>query len=217
MSIIAKIIQILFKQNCLLCRQDSDETVCNYCSNDLIKSLNFSKETVQLDQDYEYYYLLKYSPEVKFLLKKLKFNKDLIVMSIFEKLIASWWSSFAKNHLSDVDSIVVVPIHRFRYLYRGFNQSEVFAQYISESCGISTTFDHCKRVKYTKAQAKSSKERRSSQLAGVFKLVKPLKANHLLVFDDVLTTGSTLKEFISTIKAASEIKKISVITLVRAG
>jgi len=51
----------------------------------------------------------------------------------------------------------------------------------------------------------------------VFKLKKPITEKHLIVFDDVFTTGSTLKEFISTISKGSEIEKISVVTLVRAG
>jgi predicted amidophosphoribosyltransferase len=72
-------------------------------------------------------------------------------------------------------------------------------------------------VKYTKPQSKSSKAQRAEQISGVFELTKPIVAKHLIVFDDVFTTGSTLKEFVATISNGSEIKKVSVVTLVRAG
>jgi competence protein ComFC len=217
MSIITKLCKILFRQNCLLCKQSSDDIVCNYCFTDMANHLHLDKEVVELDQEYDYYYLSKYSSEIKYLLQKFKFNKDLLIVPVFEKLFDTWWSSFASEHLADVDAIAVVPSHRLRYLYRGFNQAEVMAQSIAGKIGITTTFEHYKRVKYTKPQSKSSKAQRAEQILGVFELTKPITAKHLIVFDDVFTTGSTLKEFIETINAGSEIEKISVVTLVRAG
>ncbi len=96
--------------------------------------LHLDKEKVELDQKFNYYYLSAYSSEIKFLLQKFKFNKDLLIVPIFEKLFDKWWSSFAKNeHLADLDAIAVVPRHRLRYLYRGFNQSEVIAQFIADT------------------------------------------------------------------------------------
>lgn len=217
MSIITKLYKILFKQNCLLCKQSSDDIVCDYCFTDMATHLHFEKEVIDLDQQYDYYYLANYSPEIKLLLQKFKFNKDLLIVPIFEKLFDNWWSHFANNYLASVDTIAVVPSHRMRYLYRGFNQAEVIAQQIANKINIATTFTNYKRAKYTKPQSKSSKIQRSAQIFGVFKLLEPIKAKHLIVFDDVLTTGSTLKELITTIKTGSEIEKISVVTLVRAG
>jgi competence protein ComFC len=217
MTIITKLCKILFRQSCLLCKQSSDDLVCNYCFNDIATHLHLEKEAVELDQEHDYYYLSKYTPEIKFLLQKFKFNKDLLIVPVFEKLFDKWWSSFASQHLDSVDAIAVVPSHRLRYLYRGFNQAEVMAQSIADKMGIITTFEHYKRAKYTKPQSKSSKSQRAEQISGVFKLTKPITEKHLIVFDDVFTTGSTLKEFISTISKGSEIEKISVVTLVRAG
>lgn len=217
MSIITKLCKILFRQNCLLCKQSSDAVVCDYCFNHMASHLHFSKEQVELGQEYDYYYLSNYSPEIKFLLQKFKFNKDLLIVPVFEKLFDTWWSNFANKHLVDADAIAVVPSHRLRYLYRGFNQAEVIAQSIAEKINIATTFADYKRAKYTKPQSKSSKSQRTEQISGVFKLTRSIKAKHLIVFDDVLTTGSTLKEFITTINAGSEIEKISIVTLVRAG
>ena len=150
--------------------------------------------------------------------KKSSFNGQFVQDLHFSpKLIKHWWLKFAQENLSDTDAIAVVPIHKLRYLYRGFNQAEIIGQSFADMLGVNTTFECYKRIKYTKSQSKSSKSQRIEQISGVFKLLKPIKSKHLIVFDDVLTTGSTLKEFISTIKKSSEIDKISIVTLVRAG
>jgi ComF family protein len=216
-KVISELIKSFTKQICLLCHQSSDEVICDYCFNDMGNHLHFSKEVVELDQEYDYYHLSGYSAEIKFLLQKFKFNKDLLIVPVFEKLFDKWWGEFASKHLDTVDAIAVVPSHRLRYLYRGFNQAEVIAQSIADKLAIRTTFIDYKRVRYTKPQSKSSKVQRAEQIAGVFELTKPITAKHLIVFDDVFTTGSTLKEFIKTIKVGSDIEKISVVTLIRAG
>lgn len=215
MRIITKLLKILFKQNCLLCKQSSDSVVCDYCLSYLQKDLNFEKQRLDLGGEYDYYHLLNYSPEVRYLLQKFKFHKDLLVGQVFNSIVRLWWDRLVTSNFSDVDAIAVVPIHRYRYLYRGFNQAEVLAQQLAEYSGIATTFENYSRVKYTKSQAKSSKQKRAEQIKGVFHLDKPIKAKHLLVFDDVLTTGSTMAEFIETISKGNNIDKVSVVTLVR--
>lgn len=210
MKIITKIVKILSNQNCLLCKQTASDLICNYCFESLIEQLNFQKQQIELNSSFDYFYLLKYTPEVRFLLQRFKFNKDLLAGEIFSKLIRCWWDIIAQQHFKDVNAIAVVPIHRFRYLYRGFNQAEVLAKSLSEYTNIKTTFENYSRIKYTKSQAKSSKQTRALQIKGVFSLTKPFVAKHLLVFDDVLTTGSTLSEFIETITKVSQIEQVSI-------
>ncbi|ASG68600.1 hypothetical protein fh0823_16440 [Francisella halioticida] len=75
--------KFLFKQNCLLCKQSSNDIICNYCFDNLLKHLNFEKQEINLGQEYDYYHLLKYSAEVKYLLQKFKFQKDLLSGNIY--------------------------------------------------------------------------------------------------------------------------------------
>ncbi|AIT10282.1 amidophosphoribosyltransferase [Candidatus Francisella endociliophora] len=210
-----KLIKLGFRENCILCKQSAEGVVCNYCLSGLQKDINIQHQKLDFGLECDYYHLLNYSAEVRYLLQKLKFHKDLLVTQVFSKLIIYWWDQVCGKYFVDVDAIAVVPIHRYRYLYRGFNQAEVLAQKLAEYTDIATTFESYSRIKYTKSQAKSSKQKRAEQIKGVFHLDKPMKANHLLVFDDVLTTGSTMKEFIQTIVNDSNIEKISVVTLVR--
>lgn len=215
MKIITKILQILSIQNCLLCRQSAEDIVCNYCLHNLEEDLNTQQYKLDFDIEYDYYHLLSYTTEVRYLLQKLKFQKDLLVAQVFSKLMQKWWDKMANIYFSDVDAIATVPIHRLRYIYRGFNQSELLASELAEYADIRTVFSNYSRTKYTKSQAKSSKQKRASQIKNVFKLKEPVRAKHLLVFDDVLTTGATIREFIETISEGSQIDKISIVTLVR--
>ncbi|MBK2095599.1 ComF family protein [Francisella philomiragia] len=215
MKIITKILQILSIQNCLLCRQSAEDIVCNYCLHNLEEDLNTQKYKLDFNIEYDYYHLLSYTTEVRYLLQKFKFQKDLLVAQVFSKLMQKWWDKMANIYFSDVDAIATVPIHRLRYIYRGFNQSELLASELAEYADIKTVISNYSRIKYTKSQAKSSKQKRASQIKNVFKLSETIKAKHLLVFDDVLTTGATIREFIETISKDSQIDKISIVTLVR--
>ncbi|MBK2268221.1 ComF family protein [Francisella philomiragia] len=215
MKIITKILQILSIQNCLLCRQSAEDIVCNYCLHNLEEDLNTQQYKLDFDIEYDYYHLLSYTTEVRYLLQKFKFQKDLLVMQVFSKLMQKWWDKMVDKYFADVDAIAVVPIHRFRYIYRGFNQSELIASKLAEYADIKIVFSNYSRIKYTKSQAKSSKQKRASQIKGVFQLNQPIIAKHLLIFDDVLTTGATIREFIETISKDSQIDKISIVTLVR--
>lgn len=168
-----------------------------------------------MNHECDYYHLLKYSAKVKYLLQKFKFQKDLLSANVFSKVIKYWWDNITKEYLQDVYALAVIPIHRFRYLYRGFNQAEILITELAQYTNIPQTFENYSRVKYTKSQAKSTRQNRIEQIKNVFVLNEPITAKHLLIFDDVLTTGSTMQEFIQTIEKNSQIDKISIVTLVR--
>lgn len=76
----------------------------------------------------------------------------------------------AQQHFKNVDDIGAIPIHRLRYLYRGFNQAEVLAKSLSEYADIKPSFENYVRIKYTKSQAKSLKQKRALQIKVVFVL-----------------------------------------------
>ena len=91
------------------------------------------------------------------------------------------------------DIIVPAPLHWMRKFIRGFNQSELLAEVISEKTGIPVS--NClSRIKWTKQQARLNREERKKNLRGAFSIKKPLicKNSSILLIDDVITTGSTL-------------------------
>lgn len=95
----------------------------------------------------------------------------------------------------DVDIIVPVPLHWTRFLKRGYNQAELIAQEIAQAKGIPVV-NLLKRKKRTQLQALLKKDEREDNLKDAFVLKKnysKYKDKKILVVDDLMTTGSTLK------------------------
>lgn len=108
-------------------------------------------------------------------------------------------------HFKNIDCIVPVPLHWKKERKRGFNQSQMFGIGLSESMNIPCIKDGLERLSFTDSQTKKSRLERLENMHGVFavKKNKSLKGKHILLVDDVLTTGSTLEV------CAAEILKLS--------
>ncbi len=100
-----------------------------------------------------------------------------------------------ESHFRGIDCIVPVPLHWKKQRKRGFNQSDMFGNGLAESMEIPCIKDGLERLKDTDSQTKKSREARLTNMQGVFVVKKPkqLAGKHILLVDDVLTTGSTLE------------------------
>ncbi len=96
---------------------------------------------------------------------------------------------------SEVDCILPVPLHRHKLLQRGFNQSACFAEGLAESMGIPWHKGLLVRNTYTQTQTRKSQIERLKNVSEAFAVRHPekLENQHLLLVDDVLTTGATLE------------------------
>lgn len=95
----------------------------------------------------------------------------------------------------DFDIIVPVPLHWTRYAWRWFNQAEVMAQALSRLSG-KPVVNVLQRVKRTPSQATLNRAQRLTNLDDAFELVKnyqEYRHKKILLVDDVMTTGTTLK------------------------
>lgn len=102
-----------------------------------------------------------------------------------------------EGRFSSVDAIIPVPLHPKRLKWRGYNQSEWFAKGLSEEMNIPIQTDWVERVVETMTQTKKNAEERWDNMQGVFALKKDvqlqdLQGKHLLIVDDVITTGATI-------------------------
>lgn len=93
------------------------------------------------------------------------------------------------------DVIIPVPLHKHRLRQRGYNQSAVFAQGLSEEMGVPFWEDIIVRKKFTETQTKKNKISRWENVKNVFAAEQAglLKNKHVLLADDVVTTGATLE------------------------
>ena len=117
-----------------------------------------------------------------------------------------------------VDFIVPVPLHPRKLRERGYNQSERLSEGIAEVTGITMDVHAvCRRV-YSQTQTRKSAYERWENVAGIFEVEHPERyaGKHILLVDDVLTTGSTITACADAF-AGVEGLRISVLTLAKAG
>lgn len=100
-----------------------------------------------------------------------------------------------QNELFDFDLIVPVPLHPKKEKIRGYNQSEKIAQGISKIIDKPIDSKSISRIVFTQTQTKKSKDERWENVKNIFIIKKPknLENKHILIVDDVITTGATIE------------------------
>lgn len=116
---------------------------------------------------------------------------------------------------SDVDAIVPVPLHWWRRMHRGYNQSEYIARGIARELGVEVLSRAVVRHRYNESQTHQSKVARWTNVEGIFRVRREeqLRGKHILLVDDVFTTGATLFSLGETILSEAEGVRLSVAVL----
>lgn len=116
---------------------------------------------------------------------------------------------------SGVDLVVPVPLHPSRRLKRRYNQAEMIAEGIAQSMGCPLERHALRRLRNNPSQVTRTRSERWTNVEGLFEVVRParLEGKHILLVDDVFTTGSTIVACISAIETAIPSSRISVATL----
>lgn len=153
-----------------------------------------------------------YSEKSAAIVKGLKYGNRKYYAKYIAKIM-----SLSKSTFENIDIITFVPVSKKRRRERGYNQSEEIAKCLGEIVNIEVknllvkTFDG-------KHQAKLSQAERLKNLAGSFELADgadtEIKGKHILIVDDVFTTGTTLNECSKVLKKAKP-KKIASITFTK--
>jgi len=112
------------------------------------------------------------------------------------------------------DVIVPVPLHPKKYRLRGYNQSEVIANGMRERLNIPVDCTNLHRTKHTTSQTSKGRFERWENVEGLFGLHDPDKylGCHLLLIDDVTTTGATLEACIQPLNKVPY-AKVSIATV----
>ena len=121
------------------------------------------------------------------------------------------------DFFDEIDVIVPVPLHPRRLRERGYNQAEYIARGLSEVTGIPVDTTHVTRLRNTPKQALQSGEARTHNVTNAFAVNHPeqMYHKHILLVDDLLTTGETMR---SCLKAMRRFRnaKFSVFALCKA-
>jgi ComF family protein len=113
-----------------------------------------------------------------------------------------------------VDMIIPVPLHKSKRAKRGYNQSMLIAEGISAALGVPASDDLLTRVRDTESQTAKTRAERVENMTEAFRLKEgaQLAGKHILLCDDVLTTGGTL-EACALALMKEESVKISLVTI----
>lgn len=133
-------------------------------------------------------------------------------------VLGGWMANAGRNLLTDADLIVPAPLHYFRLIRRGFNQSVWLAAAVSRASGVKLSVDALKRTKATPIQGGLSAEGRRRNVQGAFKVrssrEKLIRGRKILLIDDVLTTGATAEACTRALRRAGA-ACVDVVTLAR--
>ena len=102
------------------------------------------------------------------------------------------------------DRLIPVPLHRSRLQERGYNQSACLAKAFSANTGVPTVFHLLQRLRPTVSQTGLNRARRRMNVKGAFSVNKDASVAglHIVLIDDVMTTGATLREAAKVLKHA---------------
>jgi ComF family protein len=135
---------------------------------------------------------LEYTPLVSKLVTELKYGDKPGLAG----LLAPLMNSALPGPVAEGTAVVPVPVHPSRKRERGYNQSKLLAERIARLRGLPLECGVLLKTKNTVSQTGLERNRRMDNVAGSFGLRRPdrLSGLRVLLVDDVVTTGSTLKE-----------------------
>jgi len=145
---------------------------------------------------------------------KYKDNKELAVF-----MGRQLGAAIAESHrFDDVDFLVPVPLHSKKLKKRGYNQSEEIAKGVAQNFGRQLCANVLIRTEFTDTQTKKSRFNRWENVHDKFSLAEPdtFAGKHILIIDDVITTGATLESCANAVLQANA-AKVSVAGLAFAG
>lgn len=118
------------------------------------------------------------------------------------------------SRFSEIDAIVPVPLHKNKFAKRGFNQSEIIAEGVSRNFKKPIYSAVVERIADTRTQTHRTRFDRSQNVQNIFQVadVQKITGQHLLLIDDVVTTGATLESLAHILLEAPGVK-ISIATL----
>ena len=150
-----------------------------------------------------------YKEPINHLITGLKFNAKLAHARILAELFV--------DTLNDKDMpklIIPMPLHTKRLRTRGFNQSLEIARQISQKTGIPLETKYCIRTRDTAPQSTLPTKEKKGNVKNAFAISKPVKAKHIAIVDDVMTSGHTVNELARTLKS-SGVNRVDVWVIAR--
>jgi ComF family protein len=216
MNLIDDFISLFFPKTCPACGNNlfsNEKVICTKCLYHLPKT-DFHKERdnpvskvfwgrVNLQSAAAMYYYRK-GGKVQHMIHQLKYKGYQEIGTFLGEVYGS--ELITMDEFREIEMIIPVPLHRRKMLKRGFNQSEVFANGLAKSMNVEVDTTSIIRSIATTTQTRKSRYKRWENVKEIFELKNPAKlaGKHILVVDDVITTGATMEACVQVILQAPE-------------
>lgn len=224
-SLWADLRALLFPPSCIACGGDvapSMHGICPMCrytiptTNYWTMAENPTKEhfagIIPLVQASSFIFFSEHS-SWRTLIHRFKYGGEWRIAST----LGAWYGSELRGSglYDDIDVVVPVPLHYLKLFKRGYNQSTYLAESIAKELGVAVDTRSVRRVRNNPPQSRSTMGERWANVEGLFAVrdAKALSGKHILIVDDVLTTGATISSMATAILAAVPDCRISVATL----
>jgi competence protein ComFC len=215
------ILDIAYPNDCVICENDlkvNEQHMCLSCLYDLPYIDNSEQTKEKLDKLFwgraeveRTYTLFDYQKGnmVQDILHLIKYQNKTKLAQFFGGKLAE-----QVDKKNEIDFILPVPLHPKKLKLRGFNQSSLLAKGLNERLNIPVKEKLMRRIVHSDSQTTVSKYERWDNVKNIFTIPNPskLKDRHVLLVDDVLTTGATIE---ACLKQLLQIEgcKVSVATL----
>jgi ComF family protein len=206
------IVDFLAPRSCAFCGTESNKnegSICTACYADL--PWNESPVSDAPGRLQCAIAMLHYAFPADAAIKAMKFDRKLFYAPAFAEILCA----AAPLLPNEIDAILPVPLHWRRKAIRGFNQADEIARPVAALLGVPVLAG-VYRHKATPFQSGLAATERASNLRQVFRARKRLSASHVLIVDDVVTTGATARSLAGTL-FASGVPRVSSLAVARAG
>lgn len=194
-----------------MCEEISKESICNKCKVK-IKELIKAKTLEYKDKYFDLHtYIFKYEGIIRDKLLQYKFDEKSYLYKFFAEIMLN-----NCNLIDTCDIILPVPIHKKRFMKRGYNQSDLIAKYLAKKLNIKYCNKALIKVKNNLPQSTLNKESRKNNVLGMYNVINSQKIQNknILLVDDIYTTGCTLNECSKVLKHNGA-KSIQVLTVAK--
>ena len=221
----SRLLDLISPRLCVVCGDRlavSEETLCSKCYLHLPRT-NFNRnlyENVMAKLFWGQIAIEKatalffYEPhaETANILYELKYKNHPEIGVVMGRMMAK--ELMSSGLFDDIDAIVPMPLAKKRERERGYNQSLELAKGVSEVTGLSIANQIVRRTKFMGSQTQRGRWERNENVENVFELINDndICGKHLLLIDDVVTTGATIVACAKEMQKASHVK-ISVLAL----
>ncbi|MFV0375729.1 MAG: ComF family protein [Mangrovibacterium sp.] len=216
--------ELLFPRYCVVCRDkliQTEQYICLKCLLHLPRTNHIGEKNNPMEQLFYgrvpieracAFMEFKKGSDYQHLLHELKYRRQ---KELGEVLGLKFGAALKSDgQICSADFICPVPLHPKKERQRGYNQSFYLAKGLSQALGIPVNSGNIYRDIHTSTQTRKSRWERWQNVEGIFAVRQPelFAGKHLILVDDVITTGATMEACVTAVLEQCE-AKISVLTL----